>query len=625
MPKSLRNNVIPIILITLVIAYAVMQFASTTRRAENADLTELVRQINAGNITELTISADGATIRARRKDAPAMPLVVNKETNVDASALLKNFGVSTEALNGLTYSVESVPFITQISGVLLYLLPVLLVGAFFLFTMRRAQSGADQAFSFGRSRARRITSENPVVTFADVAGCDEAKQELVEIVEFLKNPEKFIQLGARIPKGVLLVGPPGSGKTLLAKAVAGEAGVPFFSLSGSEFVELFVGVGASRVRDLFDQAKKAAPCIVFIDEIDAVGRQRGAGLGGGNDEREQTLNQMLVEMDGFNTDTNVIITAATNRPDILDPALLRPGRFDRRVTVDAPDVRGREAILKVHTRGKPLKSDVDLALIARQTPGFTGADIENLVNEAAILAARSGKTEIGQAELQAAIEKVALGPERRSRLMTPREKEIVAYHEAGHAVAAALTPEAEIAVQKVTIVPRGMAGGVTWLAPEKDETSLSMTKKRMEAQLVYMLAGRAAEEIVFEDVTAGAVNDLERASNIARNMVRAYGMSDELGPVSFGERSDLVFLGREIAEGRNYSEKIAEKIDSEVSKIIWRAYSRAKQLLTDNRDKLVAVAKALLERETLDANEFRAVIGLAALPAPAPSQNGMPA
>ncbi|PJF46749.1 MAG: ATP-dependent zinc metalloprotease FtsH, partial [Chloroflexi bacterium] len=571
-----------------------MQFASTTRRAENADLTELVRQINAGNITELTISADGATIRARRKDAPAMPLVVNKETNVDASALLKNFGVSTEALNGLTYSVESVPFITQISGVLLYLLPVLLVGAFFLFTMRRAQSGADQAFSFGRSRARRITSENPVVTFADVAGCDEAKQELVEIVEFLKNPEKFIQLGARIPKGVLLVGPPGSGKTLLAKAVAGEAGVPFFSLSGSEFVELFVGVGASRVRDLFDQAKKAAPCIVFIDEIDAVGRQRGAGLGGGNDEREQTLNQMLVEMDGFNTDTNVIITAATNRPDILDPALLRPGRFDRRVTVDAPDVRGREAILKVHTRGKPLKSDVDLALIARQTPGFTGADIENLVNEAAILAARSGKTEIGQAELQAAIEKVALGPERRSRLMTPREKEIVAYHEAGHAVAAALTPEAEIAVQKVTIVPRGMAGGVTWLAPEKDETSLSMTKKRMEAQLVYMLAGRAAEEIVFEDVTAGAVNDLERASNIARNMVRAYGMSDELGPVSFGERSDLVFLGREIAEGRNYSEKIAEKIDSEVSKIIWRAYSRAKQLLTDNRDKLVAVAKALL-------------------------------
>ncbi len=618
MPKSLRNNIIPIILITLVIAYAVMQFATTTRRAETSDTSQLVREIKQGNISLITISADGTTMRAARKDNTT-PILANKETNVDASQLLRNFGVTDEELAGVTYQVEAVPFITQISSVLLYLLPVLLIGGFFLFTMRRAQSGADQAFSFGRSRARRMSSENPVVTFADVAGCDEAKAELVEVVEFLKNPEKFIQLGARIPKGVLLVGPPGSGKTLLAKAVAGEAGVPFFSLSGSEFVELFVGVGASRVRDLFDQAKKAAPCIVFIDEIDAVGRQRGAGLGGGNDEREQTLNQMLVEMDGFNTDTNVIITAATNRPDILDPALLRPGRFDRRVTVDAPDVRGREAILRVHTRGKPVRLDADLSVIARQTPGFTGADLENLVNEAAILTARGGKTEIGQGELQEAIEKVALGPERRSRLMSPREKEVVAYHEAGHAVAAALTPEAEIAVQKVTIVPRGQAGGVTWLTPEKDETALSMTKRRMEAQLVYMLAGRAAEELVFQDVTAGAVSDLERASNIARAMVRAYGMSDELGPVSYGERSDLVFLGREIAEGRNYSEKVAEKIDGEVSNIIIRAYNRSKQLLGDNRDKLVAVAKALLERETLDNVEFRQVMGMPALPAPQPT------
>jgi cell division protease FtsH len=618
MPKSLRNNIIPIILITLVIAYAVMQFATTTRRAENSDMSALVREINQGNISQITISADGATMRAVRKDSPT-PIIVNKETNVDASQLLRNFGVTQEGLAGLTYSVESIPFITQISSVLLYMLPILLIGGFFLFTMRRAQSGADQAFSFGRSRARRMSSENPVVTFADVAGCDEAKQELVEVVEFLKNPEKFIQLGARIPKGVLLVGPPGSGKTLLAKAVAGEAGVPFFSLSGSEFVELFVGVGASRVRDLFDQAKKSAPCIVFIDEIDAVGRQRGAGLGGGNDEREQTLNQMLVEMDGFNTDTNVIITAATNRPDILDPALLRPGRFDRRVTVDAPDVKGREAILKVHTRGKPLKPEIDLNVIARRTPGFTGADIENLVNEAAILTARLGKTEIGQHELEEAIEKVALGPERRSRLMTQQEKEITAYHEAGHAVAAALTPEAGVSVQKITIIPRGQAGGVTWYAPESEEGAGYITKRKMEATLVYALAGRAAEEIIFQDVTTGAVSDLERATSIARNMVRVYGMSEELGPVSYGERNDLVFLGREIAEGRNYSEKVAEKIDSEVTGIINRAYIRARQLLIDNKDKLVAVAKALLDRETLDNSEFKNVMGMPALPAPQPA------
>jgi cell division protease FtsH len=493
---------------------------------------------------------------------------------------------------------------------------VLLIGAFFLFTMRRAQSGADQAFSFGRSRARRITSETPVVTFQDVAGCDESKQELVEVVEFLKNPEKFIQLGARIPKGVLLVGPPGSGKTLLAKAVAGEAGVPFFSLSGSEFVELFVGVGASRVRDLFDQAKKAAPCIVFIDEIDAVGRQRGAGLGGGNDEREQTLNQMLVEMDGFNTDTNVIVIAATNRPDILDPALMRPGRFDRRIVVDAPDLTGREAILKVHTRGKPVAADIDLRAIARQTPGFTGADIENLVNEAAILTARTGKREIGQAELQEAIEKVALGPERKSRLITPREKEVVAYHEAGHAVAAALIPDAEVAVQKVTIIPRGSAGGVTWIAPENEENALNMTKRRMEARIVFALAGRAAEEIIFDDVTAGAVSDLDRASTIARAMVRQYGMSDVIGPVSFGEKSEMVFLGRELAEGKNYSEKVAEVIDNEVSKIVKGSYERAREILLNNRDRLVAVAKRLLETETIDAGEFRTIMGLTTTPTP---------
>jgi cell division protease FtsH len=610
MPKSLRNNIIPIILIFLVIGYAVTQFANTARGATPATISKLVDDINQGKVKAITVSAEGTSMRVTYKDEAAVPSIVNKEDRIDVTALLKNYGVTSEQLQGLTIAVESVPVLAQLSNALLWLLPTLLIAGFFLLTMRRAQSGADQAFSFGRSRARRMSSENPVVTFADVAGCDEAKAELVEVVDFLKNPEKFIQLGARIPKGVLLVGPPGTGKTLLAKAIAGEAGVPFYSLSGSEFVELFVGVGASRVRDLFEQAKKSAPCIVFIDEIDAVGRMRGAGLGGGNDEREQTLNQMLVEMDGFNTDTNVIIVAATNRVDILDPALLRPGRFDRRVMVDAPDVVGREAILRVHTRGKPVRTDVDLNVIARQTPGFTGADLENLVNEAAILTARSGKTEIGQFELQSAIEKVALGPERRSRLMSPREKEVVAYHEAGHAVAAALMPETELNVQKVTIIPRGMAGGVTWYAPETEDNLISTSRKRLEARLVPMLAGRAAEEIIFDDVTAGAVSDLERVTNIARAMVRQYGMSDELGPVSYSDRNELVFLGREIAEGRSYSEKVAETIDSEVSNIVHRAYTRARQLLSDNREKLVAVARALLERESLDPNEFLSVMGM---------------
>ncbi len=610
MPKSLRNNLIPLILIALVVAYAAMAFAQRPGpRAEDATLNQLVNEINRGNIRTISVTADGTSLRATTNDNRAM--VLNKEPTVDTIQLLRNYGVTAEALKTFDYRVESVPILAQLlSSGLFYLLPILLIGGFFLFTMRRAQSGADQAFSFGRSRAKRITSETPVVTFNDVAGCDESKMELVEVVEFLKNPEKFIQLGARIPKGVLLVGPPGSGKTLLAKAVAGEAGVPFFSLSGSEFVELFVGVGASRVRDLFDQAKKSAPCIIFIDEIDAVGRQRGAGLGGGNDEREQTLNQMLVEMDGFNTDTNVIVIAATNRPDILDPALMRPGRFDRRIVVDAPDLLGREAILKVHVRGKPVSPQVDLKLIAKQTPGFTGADIENLVNEAAILAARANKTEIDQGLLQAAIEKIALGPERKSRLMTPRDKEVVAYHEAGHAVAAALTPEAGLSLQKVTIIPRGPTGGTTWYTPETEDMIGSRTRKAMEGNIVTLLGGRAAEEIVFGDVTAGAANDLDRASELARVMVRQYGMSDEIGPVSFGERSEMVFLGRELAEGRNYSEKVAEIIDSEVSKLIRTSYDRVRKLLSDNRDRLNQVAQALLEKETLDRDEFKVIMGL---------------
>ena len=609
MPKSLRNNVIPIILIALVIAYAVMQFAQTTRPRTMKNFTTLVQDVGERKVSRIIAEADETTLRVELKDENA-GYTVMKSPSSELTGLLKNYGVDSDALKSFNYEVASAPFLTQISSYIFAFLPLLLIGAFFLFTMRRAQSGADQAFSFGRSRAKRMTSEHPVVTFSDVAGCDEAKQELVEVVEFLKNPEKFIQLGARIPKGVLLVGPPGSGKTLLAKAVAGEAGVPFFSLSGSEFVELFVGVGASRVRDLFDQAKKAAPCIVFIDEIDAVGRQRGAGLGGGNDEREQTLNQMLVEMDGFNTDTNIIIIAATNRPDILDPALMRPGRFDRRVTVDAPDVLGREAILKVHTRGKPVRTDVDLRVIAKQTPGFTGADIENLVNEAAILAARAGHQEISQDELQNAIEKVALGPERRSRLMSSRDKKIVAYHEAGHAVATALVPESGEVIQKVTIIPRGPAGGVTWSSPSSEDMFANSSKKNFLGKLVTLLAGRAAEELVFDDITTGATNDMERASTLARAMVRQFGMSDKMGLVSYSERNELVFLGREIAEGRSYSEKTAELIDSEVSNIITTAYNRSKQLLTDNRDKLITVAERLLDHETIDAGEFRTLMGL---------------
>ena len=471
--------------------------------------------------------------------------------------------------------------------------------------MRQAQGAGNQAFSFGKSRARMFTGDRPTVTFSDVAGNDEAKQELEEVVEFLKQPEKFASLGARIPKGVLLVGPPGTGKTLMAKAVSGEAGVPFFSISGSEFVEMFVGVGASRVRDLFEQAKKNSPCIIFVDEIDAVGRHRGAGMGGSHDEREQTLNQILVEMDGFDTDTNVILVAATNRPDILDPALLRPGRFDRRVTMDLPDVKGRRAILDVHVRGKPLATDVNLDIVAKQTPGFSGADIENLVNEAAILAARRGRRSISHSELQEAIERVIAGPERRSRLITPREKEIVAYHESGHAIAMHFLPNHD-PVHKITIVPRGMAGGYTLSLPD-EETHL-VTKERFREQLVALLGGRVAEEIRFGDITTGASNDLERVSSMTRSMVTQWGMSELLGPIRYGEREELVFLGREISEHRNYSDKVAQEIDEEVRKLVNDAHLRCHQLLTDQWEKLVLVADCLLDVETIDSDQFQALM-----------------
>jgi cell division protease FtsH len=448
-----------------------------------------------------------------------------------------------------------------------------------------------------------FTGDQPTVTFSVVAGVVESKEELSEVVEFLREPEKFISLGARIPKGVLLVGPPGTGKTLLAKAVSGEAGVPFFSISGSEFVEMFVGVGASRVRDLFDQAKRHSPCIIFVDEIDAVGRQRGAGLGGSHDEREQTLNQMLVEMDGFDTDTNVIIIAATNRPDILDPALLRPGRFDRRIVLDRPDMRGREAILRVHVKGKPLAPTVDLSVVAKSTPGFVGADLENLVNEAAILAARRNKKVIEQSEMEEAIERVVMGPERRSRLISEAEKRIVAYHEAGHAVVGHVLPNAD-PVQKITIVARGMAGGFTRYLPED---KMLVSRKSILDTMAVALGGRAAEELVFNDITSGASNDLENVTRMARSMVTRLGMSDALGPMVYGQKEELIFLGREISEQRDYSEAVAQQIDAEVRRLISEAYDLAKKTLLEYRDRLDAVAQKLLEVETLSREDFEAV------------------
>jgi cell division protease FtsH len=484
------------------------------------------------------------------------------------------------------------------------LLPVLLIGAFIFFMMRQAQGTNNQAMSFGKSRARMFLGNKTVVTFQDVAGVDEAKQELTEVVEFLKYPEKFNSLGARIPRGVLLVGPPGTGKTLLARAVAGEAGVPFFSISGSEFVEMFVGVGASRVRDLFEQAKRNSPCIVFVDEIDAVGRQRGAGLGGSHDEREQTLNQILVEMDGFDTNTNVIVVAATNRPDVLDPALLRPGRFDRQVVLDRPDIKGRKEILNVHIKGKPLDKTVDVEALAKRSPGFSGADLANLVNEAAILAARRNKKSIGMAEFNEAIDRVVAGPERRSRIITEEEKEIIAYHEGGHAVVQRVLPKCD-PVTKVTIVSRGMALGYTMSLPQEDRYLHS--KSEFEDKIAGMLGGNVAETLVFGDTTTGSSNDIEKATNLARAMVTQYGMSEKLGPLAFGKKEEMVFLGREISEQRNYSDEVAAKIDAEVREIIDRAYDRAREALTTHRDVLDRLAARLIEKETIEHEEFEAL------------------
>jgi len=582
---------------------------SPTQSAE-IDINRVAKMVKQGRIETLAVDPEGVLTIITQEGARYTSRL---ERNVGLGETLLNLGVMPDELGAVPEVVNLKPSLWENWGVVLVqIVPLVLFAFLLVFMLRQAQSGNNQALTFGKSRARMFTGDRPTSTFDDVAGADEAKQELQEVIEFLKEPDKFTALGARIPKGVLLVGPPGTGKTLMARAVAGEAAVPFFSISGSEFVEMFVGVGASRVRDLFDQAKRNSPCIVFVDEIDAVGRQRGAGLGGSHDEREQTLNQILVEMDGFDTDTKVIIVAATNRPDILDPALLRPGRFDRRVTLDRPDRRGREAILKVHVRGKPLARDVDLDVLARQTPGFTGADIENLVNEAAILAARRNKRTIAMDEFQESVERVIAGPERRSRLISDEEKRIIAYHEAGHALVFDKLPKCD-PVHKVSIISRGTMGGYTMALPKDDRTLSS--KSKFEDDLAATLGGRAAEELVFDEITTGASNDLKQATRTAREMVTQYAMSDSLGYRTYGEKDELIFLGREIGEQRDYSEEIAAKIDSEIDALLNRAYERAKEVLVTYRDALDAVAEAVMDRETLDHDEFRSIVDAATVTA----------
>ena len=599
----------------IVAAALLLGYQSSQRVRNTMSLSDLAAQLEAGRVKAIRVSGDES--RATVTLSNDTQAVVVKERGVNS--FLAQLGVDGDRLSGVDYRVEKSSGLGDWAPLLGAVVPFVFILGFLVFMMRQAQAGNSQAMSFGRSRARMMTGDTPTVSFEDVAGVEEAKQELQEIVEFLSEPDKFIALGAKIPKGVLMMGPPGCGKTLMARAVAGEAGVPFFSISGSEFVEMFVGVGASRVRDLFDQAKKHSPCIVFIDEIDAVGRQRGAGLGGSHDEREQTLNQILVEMDGFDTDTNVIVMAATNRPDILDPALLRPGRFDRRVVIDRPDVRGRRAILSIHTRGKPLAADVDLDVTARQTPGFSGADLENLVNEAAIVAARRNGRAIYMADLQEATDKVRYGPERRSRAPSRRELEITAYHEAGHALVMHLIPECD-PVHKITIIPRGMSAGMTSFLPEDDRYLRSRTK--FKSDLAAALGGRAAEEMVFGDVSTGASNDLDFVTRTAREMVTRYGMSQVLGPVTYGSRTELVFLGRELSEQRNYSERVARLIDEQVRDLVTEAHQRARSLIVTNMDRVHAVSQRLLEVETLDADDFVALVGQrqpAVLPVEVPS------
>ena len=589
MNKFFRN--VGFYLLIIIIAISIIDYYSskTTTKTE-VSYTAFLKQVEDQKVDRVTIVDN--TIRGKLKDGQEFTLVAPNDPTLINTLREKKIDIKAE-------QPPQPPWWTTLFSSLLPML--LLIGVWF-FIMQQTQGGGSKVMSFGKSRAKLHNEEKIKVTFAEVAGAEEAKEELQEVVEFLKHPKKFNDLGARIPKGVLLFGPPGTGKTLLARAVAGEAGVPFFSISGSDFVEMFVGVGASRVRDLFEQAKKNAPCIVFIDEIDAVGRQRGAGLGGGHDEREQTLNQLLVEMDGFGINEGIIIIAATNRPDILDPALLRPGRFDRHIVVDKPDVKGRQEILKVHTKGKPVEKDANLEVLARRTPGFTGADLSNLVNEAALLSARRNKKRIGMAELEESIERVVAGPERKSKVISDRDKKLTAYHEAGHALIGMLLPNAD-PVHKVSIIPRGRAGGYTLMLP-KEERNYA-TRSELREQLRTLLGGRVAEALILEEISTGAQNDLERATELARKMICEFGMSEVLGPITFGRRQDAqVFLGRDIARDRNYSEEVAYSIDKEVRRLIEDAYEKTETMLKENLDKLHLIANALIEKETLEASEL---------------------
>ncbi|SHI07528.1 ATP-dependent zinc metalloprotease FtsH [Sporanaerobacter acetigenes] len=593
------------LLILIIIILVVEMVGKDVEPVVEIDAIQLIEHLKNEDVESIKSirSAGGTTIKGKLKDNTQFTTILPEELQDTykkyvepqiEKGKIKAYKGEEEA--GTPFILEALPTIFMI---------LIVVVIWFTFMQQSQGGGGNRVMSFGKSKARmHKDDESQKVTFADVAGLEEEKEELKEIVDFLKSPRKYIELGARIPKGVLLVGPPGTGKTYLSKAVAGEAGVPFFSISGSDFVEMFVGVGASRVRDLFEQAKKNSPCIIFIDEIDAVGRRRGAGLGGGHDEREQTLNQLLVEMDGFGTNEGIIVMAATNRPDILDPALLRPGRFDRQVYVGVPDVKGREAILKIHTRNKPLAEDVDLKVVAKRTPGFTPADLENLINEAALLAARNNLKEIPMNLIEEASIKVLAGPEKKSKVISEKERKLTAYHEAGHAVTARLLPNSD-PVHMVTIIPRGMAGGFTAYLPEEDRSY--MTKKQMEDEIVQMLGGRVAEALVLGDISTGAQNDIERATKLARKMVTHYGMSDNLGPMTYGTDDEEVFIGRDFGRARNYSEEVAAAIDQEMRNIIDKAYQRSEELLSKNMNKLHRVAEELLEKETLDAKEFEEI------------------